>query len=79
MARLLTRLDDGWQLYAELTGRRPTPFKQLDGKPALVAVPNTDASAMLKLRRDHGGEKWLRRFIAQLVASPQVLKTLPDL
>jgi hypothetical protein len=42
MARLLTRLDDGWRLYAELTGRRPEPFKLFDGKPALLAIPNAD-------------------------------------
>ncbi len=42
MARLLTRLDDGWRLYAELTGRSPEPFKLLEGKAALVAVPNAD-------------------------------------
>jgi hypothetical protein len=42
MARLLARLDDGWRLYAELTGRRPEPFKLLDGKPVLVAVPSAD-------------------------------------
>jgi hypothetical protein len=42
MARLLTRLDDGWRLYADLTGRRPEPFKQLNGKPTMIAVPNAD-------------------------------------
>jgi hypothetical protein len=42
MARLLGRLDDGWRLYADLTGRRPEPFKLFDGKPALVAIPNSD-------------------------------------
>jgi hypothetical protein len=26
MARFLSRLDDGWRLYADLTGRRPEPF-----------------------------------------------------
>jgi hypothetical protein len=42
MARLLTRLDDGWRLYAELTGRRPDPFKLFDDKPALVAIPSAE-------------------------------------
>jgi len=42
MARLLARLDAGWRLYADLTGRRPEPFKQLDGRPAMIAVPNAD-------------------------------------
>jgi hypothetical protein len=30
------------------------------------------ASAMLKLRRDCGGEEWLKRFFAQLAACPEV-------
>lgn len=42
MAQLLARLDDGWHLYAELTGRRPKLFKQLDRKPTMVAVPNAE-------------------------------------
>jgi hypothetical protein len=42
MARLLSRLDDGWRLYADLTGRRPSPLKQFDGKPTMIAVPNAD-------------------------------------
>lgn len=42
MARLLARLDDGWRLYADLTGRRPSLFKQLNGKPTMIAVPNAD-------------------------------------
>jgi len=42
MARLLARLDAGWRLYADLTGRRPAPFKLLDGKPTMIAVPNAD-------------------------------------
>lgn len=37
--RLLNRLDTGWLVYAELTGRRPAPFKQLAGKPTITAVP----------------------------------------
>ena len=42
MARLLSRLDAGWRLYADLTGQRPEPFKQIDGKPTMIAVPNAD-------------------------------------
>ena len=42
MARLLGRLDAGWRLYADLTGRKPEPFKQLDGKPTMIAVPSAD-------------------------------------
>ena len=40
MARLLSRLDEGWTLYGGLTGRQPRLFKQLDGKPTITAVPN---------------------------------------
>lgn len=40
MTRLLGRLDGAWMLYADLTGRRPGLFKQLDGKPTIIAVPN---------------------------------------
>lgn len=40
MARLLGRLDNGWGLYADLTGRRPPLFKQLNGKPTITAVPD---------------------------------------
>jgi hypothetical protein len=42
MAGLLSRLDGGWRLYADLVGRRPELFKQLDGKPTIVAVPNAE-------------------------------------
>jgi hypothetical protein len=30
------------------------------------------SSAMLKLRRDLGGEKWLKRFFAQLATCPEI-------
>jgi hypothetical protein len=39
MAVWVSRLDAGWQLYADLTGRLPTPFHQIDGKPTIAAVP----------------------------------------
>jgi hypothetical protein len=35
----VSRLDAGWQLYADLTGRKPTPFKQFEGKVTIAAVP----------------------------------------
>jgi len=40
MARWVRALDQGWALYAELTGRRPEPFKQLDGRATIAAVPD---------------------------------------
>lgn len=39
MGRFVARLDGAWKLYTELTGRSPARFKQLDGKPTIVAVP----------------------------------------
>lgn len=42
MSLLLSRLDAGWRLYADLTGRRPEPFKLLGGKPTMIAVPNSE-------------------------------------
>ncbi len=39
MAIFLDRLDAGWKLYADLTGRSPGLFKQLNGKPTIAAVP----------------------------------------
>ena len=41
VGRLLDRLDRGWKLYAELTGRPPRLTKQLDGKPTIAAVPSS--------------------------------------
>jgi lysophospholipase L1-like esterase len=40
MATWVSRLDAGWQLYADLTGRKPNPFKQADGKVTIAAVPD---------------------------------------
>lgn len=40
MAELLNRLDRGWRLYAKLTGDKPRPYKQLNGKATIAAVPN---------------------------------------
>lgn len=38
----VSRLDAGWSLYAELTGRRPRPFKQFEGKVTIAAVPSAE-------------------------------------
>ena len=35
----VSRLDEGWQLYADLTGRSPGAFHQINGKPTIAAVP----------------------------------------
>lgn len=40
MARWVQALDGGWALYADLTGRRPEPFKQLEGRATIAAVPD---------------------------------------
>jgi hypothetical protein len=42
MAGWVRALDDGWRLYADLTGRRPAPFKELQGKATIAAVPDFD-------------------------------------
>ncbi len=42
MGLWVSRLDAGWELYADLTGRQPQPFKQLDGKATIAAVPGAD-------------------------------------
>lgn len=39
MGRVLSRLDGGWKLYADLTGKSPRLFKHIDGKPTISAVP----------------------------------------
>jgi hypothetical protein len=38
----VSRLDAGWQLYADLTGRVPTPSRQFEGKATIAAVPGYD-------------------------------------
>ena len=40
MARILARLDGGWKLYADLTGKAPGVFKQINGKPTINAIPD---------------------------------------
>jgi hypothetical protein len=42
MAHWVGALDGGWALYADLTGRRPQPLKQLNGKVTIAAVPGFD-------------------------------------
>jgi hypothetical protein len=42
MGRWVSRLDGGWQLYADLTGRLPKPFRQIDGRATIAAVPAGD-------------------------------------
>jgi hypothetical protein len=39
MARWVQRLDAGWEQYADLTGAKPRPFKQINGKTTIAAVP----------------------------------------
>lgn len=40
VARFVGRMDAGWELYANLTGRSPSPHKELRGKPVIAAVPD---------------------------------------
>ncbi len=40
MAGWIRALDGGWALYADLTGRSPEPYKQLNGKASIAAVPD---------------------------------------
>ncbi len=42
MGQWVSRLDAGWQLYADLTGRKPAPFRQFEGKVTIAAVPAGD-------------------------------------
>jgi hypothetical protein len=44
MSRWVGRLDDGWQLFTELTGRSPKLHKQLQGKPTIAAVPDSNVT-----------------------------------
>lgn len=40
MTRFVNRLEMGWQLYEDLTGRKPRLFKQWHGKPTITAIPS---------------------------------------
>lgn len=42
MSVWVNRLDRGWALYADLMGKRPEPFKQLEGRATIAAVPDFD-------------------------------------
>ena len=42
MTGFVTRLEMGWQLYEELTGRPPRLFKQWHGKPTITAIPSAN-------------------------------------
>ena len=42
MAKWVSRLDAGWQLYADLTGRKPNPFRFHEGRVTIAAVPGYD-------------------------------------
>lgn len=39
MKKWVTRLDQGWTLYREITGRSPRLFKQVENQPVIAAVP----------------------------------------
>ena len=47
MGHWVSRLDAGWQLYADLTGGKPNPFKQFEGKVTIAAVPGADLTCGL--------------------------------
>jgi hypothetical protein len=38
----VSRLDAGWQVYADLTGQVPSPSRQIEGKVTIAAVPGYD-------------------------------------
>lgn len=38
----VSRLDAGWKLYADLTGQRPRPFKQHEGRATIAGVPSSE-------------------------------------
>lgn len=40
MERIVERLDTGWGLYAEVVGKSPRPFKELNDKVTIAAVPD---------------------------------------
>lgn len=42
MSIWVSRLDAGWQVYADLTGRAPSPERQIEGKVTIAAVPGYD-------------------------------------
>jgi hypothetical protein len=38
----VSRLDAGWQVYSDLTGRVPSPERQIEGRVTIAAVPGYD-------------------------------------
>ena len=42
METWVTQLDAGWRVYADLTGRKPEPLNQIDGRASIAAVPGAD-------------------------------------
>lgn len=44
LTAFVKRLDDGWQTYAELVGRQPRPFKTINSKPVICALPQSHLS-----------------------------------
>lgn len=42
MEGFVSRLDEGWELYQNFTGKSPRLFKHLDGKATICALPKND-------------------------------------
>jgi hypothetical protein len=47
MGRWVSRLDEGWRLYEDLTGRKPSPFRHIGGKATIAAVPSAELTCGL--------------------------------
>ncbi len=47
MAQFVARLDAGWRLYADLTGRTPRLFKHFGGRATIAAVPRGELTCGL--------------------------------
>ncbi|MEM6503972.1 MAG: calcium-binding protein [Planctomycetota bacterium] len=41
IGRMLEKLDAGWLHFESIVGKRPRPFKQLNNKPTIAAVPDS--------------------------------------
>lgn len=44
LSRFVGRLDQGWAVYRDLIGATPRPFRQVDGKPTICALPKPGLS-----------------------------------
>ncbi|MEM8666116.1 MAG: calcium-binding protein [Planctomycetota bacterium] len=44
LTAFVKRLDDGWEAYSSLIGRQPNPFKVLNKKPVICALPKPNLS-----------------------------------